>query len=374
MTTVLIAAGGTGGHLFPAEALAEALTARGCAVDLATDERADRYGSAFPARATHIVSSATLTGKSPVALVRTAFALAKGVWQSLGVIGRVKPDVVVGFGGYPTFPPLIAAFLRGVPIVLHEQNAVTGRANRMLGRLAKAVATSFPGLKHGDAFAGKSVHTGNPVRPTVIAAAEVPYDEPSEDRPFRLVVFGGSQGARYFSESLPEAVRCLPEALRARLDIVQQCRPEDMDAVTAAYDALGLTHDCAPFFTDMPARIASAHLVIARSGASTVTELAVIGRPSILVPFPYALDHDQAANAEALAAEGGAIVIRQCDLPAERLAEEIAARAADGAKLAATAQAAKAVGRPDAAARLADLVQHIASGADVQSFSPGVSQ
>ncbi len=373
MTTALLAAGGTGGHLFPAQALAEEIARRGGVVELATDERADRYGQDFPARAIHIISSATLAGRSPVALARTGTALVKGTAQSYGLLGRLKPDVVVGFGGYPTFPPLIAAALRRVPIVLHEANMVAGRANRMLGRLANAVAASFPKIRHGEAFAGKTVHTGNPVRPAVIEAAERPYEIPSPDGRFRLLVFGGSQGARFFSESLPAAVALLPDAMRRRLDLVQQCRPEDMEAVTAGYEALGVSHNCAPFFADLPARIADAHLVICRSGASTVTELAVIGRPSILVPLPHALDHDQAENARMLAEAGGGSVIRQSELTAERLANEISDRAAAGDGLADIAAAAKAVGRPDAVAKLADLVEHIAAGRSVDTFSSGVS-
>lgn len=373
MTTVLLAAGGTGGHLFPAQALAEEIARRGGAVDLATDERADRYGGGFPARGVHIISSATLAGRSPLALARTVAALLKGTSQSYQLLGRLRPDVVVGFGGYPTFPPLIGAAARGIPIVLHEANVVAGRANRILGRLANAVASSFPEIRHGEKFAAKTVHTGNPVRPAVIEAANRPYQKPQPDGPFRLLVFGGSQGARFFSEALPEAVARLPEGLRRRLDLVQQCRPEDLDAVNAAYDALGIAHHCAPFFTDLPARIADAHLVISRSGASTVTELAVIGRPSILVPFPYALDHDQAENARTLADAGGASVIRQSELSPERLAGEISQQAASGDGLADIAASAKRAGRPDAVKRLADLVDHIAAGKPVSTFSSGVS-
>lgn len=372
MATILLAAGGTGGHLFPAQALAEELTRRGDIVELATDERADRYGQAFPARAVHIISSATVTGKSPIALMRAAGALTKGTAQAYSLMGRLKPDVVVGFGGYPTFPPLSAALLRRIPTVLHEQNAVAGRANRVLARMANAVAASFPEIRHSQAFSQKIVHTGNPVRPAVIEAAARPFKAPASDGPFRLVVFGGSQGARYFSETVPAAIAKLPAELRRRLRLVQQCRPEDLQEVEAAYRDLGVEAECAPFFTDLPKRIAEAHLVVSRSGASTVTELAVIGRPSILVPYPYALDHDQAVNAEALAASGGAAIIKQSDLSAERLAAEIADRVNDPEKLSSAAEAAKAVGRPDAAARLADLVLHIAGGGAAAAFVSGV--
>ena len=374
MTTVLLAAGGTGGHLFPAQALAEELGRRGDVVELATDERADRYGNRFPARAIHIISSATVTGRSPIALVRTAVQLLKGIAQSYRLIGDLKPDVVVGFGGYPTFPPLIAAWLRGVPTVLHEQNAVAGRANRMLGRMASAVAASFPGIRHGEKFARKIIHTGNPVRPEVIVASERTYEPPRPDGPFKLLVFGGSQGARFFSEALPLAISYLPSEFHKRLEIVQQCRPEDIDAVTAAYEALSIRYDCAPFFADLPKRIAEAHLVICRSGASTVTELAAIGRPSILVPYPYALDHDQAENAKTLAEAGAAAIINQSELTPQRLADEIRERADVGEKLATAAGAAKSAGRPDAAKSLADLVAHVASGAPVNTFASGVQK
>ncbi|PLX36492.1 MAG: undecaprenyldiphospho-muramoylpentapeptide beta-N-acetylglucosaminyltransferase [Hyphomicrobiales bacterium] len=367
MAAILLAAGGTGGHLFPAQALAEELGRRGHVVELATDERADRYGQAFPARKIHIVASATIRGRSPLALARTAFALVRGVIQANGIISHLKPAAVVGFGGYPTLPPLMAAMLRRVPSVLHEQNAVVGRANRLLGRVATAVAASFPESRHSEAFAAKLVHTGNPVRPAVLDVAAMPYDMPAADGPFKLLVFGGSQGARFFSEILPDAIAKLPEAARARLKLVQQCRPEDLDAVKSQYDALGLEVELAPFFTDLPARIAGSHLVICRSGASTVTELSVIGRPSILIPFPHALDADQATNAAVLQGAGGAEVIDQKDLDAERLASAIAERMADPEGLAAVAAAAKSTGRPDAVRRLADLVEHVAAGGRAQS-------
>ena len=371
MARILLAAGGTGGHLFPAEALAEELARRGHVVELATDERADRYGKAFPARKIHIVSAATIAGRSPMALARTGMALLRGLVQANGILGGLKPDVVVGFGGYPTLPPLVAAFLRRVPSVLHEANAVMGRANRLLGRVASAVATSFPTTRGAEAFAAKLVPVGNPVRPAVLAAADIAYDAPAPGGGFRLLVFGGSQGARFFSEILPATMALLPEDARARLRLVQQCRAEDIEAVRAAYDALGLDAELAPFFTDLPARIAASHLVICRSGASTVMELAAIGRPSILVPFPHALDADQAENAAALAAAGGADVIAQRDLDAARLAAMIEARMADPAALGRVAVAARTTGRPEAVLRLADLVEHIAGGGRADSFQSG---
>lgn len=358
--TILLAAGGTGGHLFPAESLAAELGRRGHAVELATDERADKYGRAFPARAVNIIHSATFKGRDPLSLLRTATALGLGTLEAWRLIGRIRPAVVVGFGGYPTFPPMIAAQLRGLPTVLHEQNAVMGRANRALAGRVTRIALSFPGTAKLGAAAGRAVHTGNPVRDMVISAARVPYAMPSLDGEFRLLVFGGSQGARFFSEVLPPALEKLAPELRARLNLVQQARAEDADAVKAAYARSGVRAEVAPFFVDLPARIAAAHLVVCRSGASSVGELAVIGRPSILVPLPGALDQDQAANAAVLEAAGGAWPIRQDELTPERLAAELTKAMADPEQLADAAAAAMAAGKADAVARLADLVEEVA--------------
>ncbi len=358
--TILLAAGGTGGHLFPAESLAAELGRRGHAVELATDERADKYGRAFPPRAIDIIRSATFTGRDPISLARTLAMLAWGTWQAFRLIGRIRPDAVVGFGGYPTFPPMIAAQLRGVPTILHEQNAVMGRANRALAKRVTRIALSFPGTRMMGADGAKAVHTGNPVRDMVISAARVPYETPTLDGDFRLLVFGGSQGARFFSDAVPPAIGKLDPALRARLRLVQQARAEDADAVKAAYARLGVEAEVAPFFVDLPARIAASHLVVCRSGASSVGELAVIGRPAILVPYPGALDHDQAANAAVLEAAGGGWPIRQDELTPARLADELTKAMTDPEQLAAAAEAAKAAGKADAVARLADLVEEVA--------------
>jgi UDP-N-acetylglucosamine--N-acetylmuramyl-(pentapeptide) pyrophosphoryl-undecaprenol N-acetylglucosamine transferase len=356
---VLLCAGGTGGHLFPAEALALALAKRGIAVDLATDTRAAHFK--FPARAVHLVPSATLRGRDPVSLLRTGTRLTVGIAKAWALIGRLRPTVVVGFGGYPTVPPLLAASLRSVPTVLHEQNSVMGRANRLLASRVTAIATGFPALKNVDArLQAKMTFTGNPVRPPVIEAAATPYAAPAADGTLRLLVFGGSQGARALSEIMPAAVERIVPDIRARLEIVQQARAEDLDEVRATYARLGVTAETAPFFTDLPARMAAAHLVISRSGASTVAELAVIGRPAILVPLPHALDQDQFENAGMLAAAGGAIRIEQRDLTPERLASEIVALAGDPEQLATMAAAAKPAGTPDAAERLADVVTRVA--------------
>ncbi|WP_349357684.1 undecaprenyldiphospho-muramoylpentapeptide beta-N-acetylglucosaminyltransferase [Stappia sp.] len=364
--TFLLTAGGTGGHLFPAQALAAELRRRGHVVELASDARVDAFARDFPARKVHVISSATLGGRSPVALARTAWRLAKGTLQARGLLKRLKPDAVVGFGGYPTFPPMFAAFLSGVPSVLHEANAVMGRANRMLAKRVDAIATSFPLADTGSpALEAKMARTGNPVRDAVIEASAIPYRAPEPDGAFALLVFGGSQGARFFSDALPPALEALDADTRARLRLVQQCRPEDMERVRAAYERIGVQAELAPFFADMAARIAAAHLVVCRSGASSVSELAVIGRPSVLVPLPHALDNDQGRNAEMLAGAGGAWPVAQAELDTQRLAVLLGELMGDPDRLARAADNARAAGRPDAVARLADLVERVAAGAPV---------
>jgi UDP-N-acetylglucosamine--N-acetylmuramyl-(pentapeptide) pyrophosphoryl-undecaprenol N-acetylglucosamine transferase len=356
---VLVAAGGTGGHLFPAEACAAALGKRGIAVHLATDRRATRYGGAFADEAVHVVASATLGGRNPVALARTATMLGHGFAQSWTLLGRLKPLAVIGFGGYPTVPPVLAAAWRGVPTLIHDANAVIGRANRLLAPHVKAIATTFPNV-FGNAprLAAKATLTGNPVRPMVVAAAATPY--PPVAGPLRLLIFGGSQGARIMADVVPAAVGQLEPGLRGRLAIAQQTRTEDLERVRGAYGGLALTAEIAPFFSDLPARMAASHLIVARAGASTVAELSVIGRPAILVPLPHALDQDQFANAGVLEGAGGAVRLVQDEFTPRRLAETIAALAAAPQRLVAMAAAARSLGRLDAADELADLVLKVA--------------
>jgi UDP-N-acetylglucosamine--N-acetylmuramyl-(pentapeptide) pyrophosphoryl-undecaprenol N-acetylglucosamine transferase len=357
---VLVAAGGTGGHLFPAEALAVALRKRGATVELSTDHRAVNYGGEFSAAAIHVIPSATLRGRSPLAYARTLMTLTFGLAKAWLMLGRVQPSVVVGFGGYPTVPPMFAASLRGIPTVLHEQNGVMGRANTLLAARVTAIASSFADVRMNEALKSKTTFTGNPVRPNVIAAAATPYDTPQAGGPLRLIVFGGSQGARVMSDIVPAAIERLAPELRVRLSIVQQARGEDLPRVQEAYRRIGANAEVAAFFNDLPARMAQSHLVISRSGASTVAELAAIGRPAILVPLPHALDQDQLANANVLEKAGGAVRIDQNEFTPECVAAELGALFAEPARLARMAQAARSAGALDAAERLAELVMTIA--------------
>ncbi|HEY8063485.1 MAG TPA: undecaprenyldiphospho-muramoylpentapeptide beta-N-acetylglucosaminyltransferase [Methylosinus sp.] len=367
---ILLAAGGTGGHLFPAQALAHALRARGLAVELVTDARALRYGGEFPARAMHTIAAATPRGGSVLDKAKAIATLGFGTLQAFRHLSRIRPLAVVGFGGYPSVPPLFAASLLRIPTVLHEANAVMGRANSFLAGRVDRVAAGFPLAGVSGGLAEKIVVTGNPLRPAALAAAAQPYPG-FEDGRLRLLVTGGSQGARVMADIVPPALESLPADLRARIDLTQQTREEDLARVAMAYARAGIVAQIAPFFADLPERIASAHLVVARAGASTVTELAVIGRPSILVPLPHALDQDQAANAAVLAKSGAAEVVRQADFTPQWLAARIAALAASPDDLQRRAQAAKSVGVADAAERLADLVLAVAQTKDSAEAARG---
>lgn len=359
--SIMLAAGGTGGHLFPAFALAEELKRRGIAVDLMTDMRGDRYGSGFPARQVYQVPSATLASRAPSDIAKTADALARGTRAAFSVLGAVKPSAIIGFGGYPTFPPLLAARLRGIPTAIHEQNAVLGRANKLLAKRVTAIATSFERTKFLEgSLADKAVLTGNPVRQSVIDAAARRYEAPTSDGVIRILIFGGSQGARFFSDTVPLALFALPDHIRKRLRVVQQAREEDLDRVKEAFVEAGISAEVAPFFADLPARMAAAHLVIGRAGASTVAELTVIGRPSILVPLPHALDNDQLNNARRLAESGGAWCFEQRNLSPERIADELEKLLQAPGALATAANAAKTAGRPDAVRNLADFTLALA--------------
>ena len=357
---IVLAAGGTAGHLFPAQALAEVLVRRGFLIHLMSDERVSQYASRFPALQIHEIPASSLTPRQPWRLAGQMARLWRGYRKARSILVRLSPKAVVGFGGYPSVPPFIAAARLECPVALHEQNAVMGRANRFLAGQARVIASSFPDIANlSERHRAKVVMTGNPVRQAVLDVAEAPYAAPAADEALRLVVFGGSQGARVFSEMMPAAVGELSGAVRRRLEIVQQCRPEDLEQVHAAYQALGVEVELQPFFADMPRRIAGAHLVICRSGASTVAELAVIGRPGVLVPLPSAIDNDQLRNAEAFAGNGAGWVMREGEFTASDLAAFLTRiKFADG-ELARAAAAARSIGRPDAARRLADEVERM---------------
>lgn len=359
---ILLTAGGTGGHLFPAEALANALKGAGARVVLVTDRRANAYAGSFPAEEIVAIPSATPSGRSVLERVRAGLVLAQGTIKALLLIRRLRPAAVVGFGGYPTVPPVLAAALLGVPAVIHEANGVLGRANRLLSRWSSLIATGFPSTKGiPPARLGAILHTGNPIRPLVRQAMSTPYPPLSPEGPVRLLVFGGSQGARIMSEVVPEAVRLLPRNVSARMILCQQAREEDCARVRKTYADLGIACEIEPFYKDMPRRIAEAHLVISRSGASTVAELSAIGRPSILVPLPGSLDQDQAANAASLGQVGAAIVLPQSHFTPERLAHEIQDLLSQPDRLTCAAAAAKSIGTTDAAERLAQAVLKLAS-------------
>jgi UDP-N-acetylglucosamine--N-acetylmuramyl-(pentapeptide) pyrophosphoryl-undecaprenol N-acetylglucosamine transferase len=354
---IVIAAGGTGGHFFPAEALAAELVARGHRIVLMTDARSGGLSSpTFAGREQHVIRGAGIAGRGVWRGAKAVGSLSAGVMQARGILARLGAGCIVGFGGYPCVAPILAArSLRRRPaVILQEQNAVLGRANRFLARRADVLALGFEATARVPAGVRTEV-TGNPVRPAIVGLARTSYIAPT-DR-LRLLVLGGSLGARVFSDVVPAALRLLPAALRARLSVVQQTRPEDLERVKAAYAADGIPAELSPFFPDVAARLVAAHLVIARSGASTVAELAVAGRPAILVPLPGAIDDHQSANARALAEAGGAWVMPQPAFTAEALAERLGALLADPVGLTAAAVSARTRARADAAARLADIVE-----------------
>jgi len=371
---VMIAAGGTGGHLFPGQALAQELKRRGHSIVLITDERVQHFDRLFPGADIFSVPSATFSGPGLAGILSAVAKIVSGTSQSLAVMGRAKPSVVVGFGGYPTMPPMLAAILRRIPTIVHEQNAVLGRVNKAVAPFVHAIASTFPAPKYLKPRALPKLHvTGNPVRDAVLAQANVPF-EGIGSGPIRLLVFGGSQGARVMSDIVPDALTALPAELRARFDVTQQCRGEDLGRVRQAYANADISAKLSAFFDDMPKVIARSHLVIGRAGASTVSELAVIGRPSILVPLPHSLDQDQKANAEILSNAGASIMMEQDGFTPERLAETLSSLFSDGNKLSGMAAAAKAEGKPRAVQSLADLVERVARRKTGSLPSPATQQ
>jgi UDP-N-acetylglucosamine--N-acetylmuramyl-(pentapeptide) pyrophosphoryl-undecaprenol N-acetylglucosamine transferase len=358
---ILLAAGGTGGHLFPAASLAQELSRRGIPVELVTDSRAENYAGEFPAREIYRVPSATLTSKSPFAVASTFSRLGIGYFDALKLLRKIHPRAVIGFGGYPTLPPIIAARTLRISTAIHEQNAVMGRANRLLARFADKVAVSYlPTRLLPATFETKVVQTGTPVRDAVLAYRDAPYAAPDTLGRLLILVFGGSQGARFFSEIMPQALSRLPDVMRNRLTLVQQCREEDLYEVRAAYKRAGIAAHLAPFFRDLPERIAQSHVVIARAGASTVAELMAIGRPAILVPLPHALDNDQLENATRLQQAGGGWCIRQAELSPEKLGKELERLFNSPQLLVDAAAKAKALAPTDAVTKLADLAEGLA--------------
>jgi UDP-N-acetylglucosamine--N-acetylmuramyl-(pentapeptide) pyrophosphoryl-undecaprenol N-acetylglucosamine transferase len=357
----VVAAGGTGGHLFPAQALAEALIARGWRIVLASDQRVAAFAGEFPAEKKIGLSAKTFRAGDPIGMAKAGLAIVDGVMQARRAFSKLDPAVVVGFGGYPSVPGLLAAISQRRPTVIHEQNAVMGRANRRMAPHVRTIACAFPVLQKAPAsVADRAVVVGNPVRPEIRSLADIAYEPPTADGPLRILMTGGSQGARLLAERLPAAAAQLPAALRVRLRIQQQTRPENLDAAKAAYAAAGIEAEVAPFFKDMAARLSQAHLVIGRSGAGTVCELAVAGRPSILIPLAIALDDDQGQNARLLSEVGAAEVMRENVLTVEALSQALARLLGDPAQLSRMAAAARSVGKPDAAERLADVVEQTA--------------
>ena len=352
----VVAAGGTGGHMFPAEALAREMSARGWRVVLATDRRGEQYAHAFPADERLALDAAT--GAGPLGLVKAGVAIFKGVMQARAAFERLGADVVVGFGGYPSAPALVAAVTARRPTVIHEQNAVLGRTNRILAPYVNQVASSFPTLERAPAkVQGRAHVVGSPVRAEIRALFDRTYVASVEDGPIHVLVTGGSQGARILSETTPRALAALPEVLRRRLKVQQQSRPETLDAARQIYLEAGIEAEVAPFFRDMAERLSKAHLVVGRSGASTCAELAVAALPSILVPLKIATDDHQRLNAKALTDAGAAEVVLEDDLTVERLSSTLAAVLSDPARLSAMSAAARTVAIPDAARRLADLTE-----------------
>lgn len=352
----LIAAGGTGGHMFPAQALAEALLDDGWRVVLSTDARGARYAGGFPAAVVRRQVASASTARGGVAgKLAAPFRIARGVASAVAQMRRDRPAVVVGFGGYPSIPALAAARLLGIPAMIHEQNGVMGRVNRIFApRVAAVACGTWPtALPSGV----KATHAGNPVRASVLAVLDQPYRPPGGA--LNILVIGGSQGARILSDSVAEAIAALPDPLRARLTVTHQLRPEDLERVRATYEAAGIPAEVASFFDDVPARMARAQLVIARAGASSVAEITAIGRPAILVPYALAAGDHQTANARPLHEAGAAIAIAEPDFTPARLSDAVAAILSDPARAAAMADAARALGRPDAAARLYSLVKDL---------------
>ena len=360
---VILATGGTGGHVFPAEALAGELSARGFRLALIADRRGGAFSGVLGDIETYRIRAGGVAGKKLVALLQSGSELAIGLFQARSLLKRLGPQAVIGFGGYASVPTMLAAGFSGFATALHEQNAVLGRANRMLAPRVRKIATCFAsvsGIPEGQEL--KVIRTGMPVRPAVVECRKIPYPTLTDDTPIKLLVFGGSQGARVLSDVVPAAVGRLSEDLRRRLHITQQCRPEDVQRVQGLYQTAGVDAETESFYADLPARIAGSHLVIGRSGASTVAELTTIGRPAILVPYPHAADDHQAGNAHAIDEAGGGWLMSEEAFDPDALAKRLDSLFGLPAVLERTAANARAAGRPDATLSLADMVSAVVSG------------
>ena len=354
---VVIAAGGTGGHLFPAAAFAEEMFRRGWRVVLMTDARGRRYAEGFPAERIIDVPAASLS-MNPFTAIPNALKIWRGVNEAKRHFKQLTPSLVAGFGGYPSFPALMAARAHKVPILIHEQNSVLGRVNRAMATSASVVACGFERLERLPRKAQDRKHVvGNPVRLPILAVRERPYPEAPAGGRLNLLIIGGSQGARLFGDVIPEAISLLPQQVRARLDVVHQVREEQVAAANKVYEKAKVNAEVAPFFNDMGQRLGAAHLVISRAGASSVTELQVAGRPAILVPFAAAADDHQTVNAEGLTGVGAADLFIEEDFEPATLAACLERRFADPHGLAVRAAAARAAAKPEAAKSLADLAE-----------------
>jgi len=357
----LLAAGGTGGHMLPAYALAGELIARGHRVALVSDDRGLKIPGAPAEMDTHVLPAGRVSG-GPVGWLKAALAIRKGRRMAIDLIRAFDPAVVVGFGGYPSLPSLLAAGATKRPRVLHEQNAVLGRVNRLMAPRVDAVAVAYRNIQRFPVgHEGKLHITGNPVREEIVAIREDGFPPLPEDGIFRLLVVGGSLGATVLSEVVPAAIAMLPRALLDRLQVVQQCREDDIESVRAKYAELGVAAECAPYIKDFPERLRWAHMVIARAGASTVAELACAGRPAIFVPYPGAMDDHQTYNVVDLVEAGGAIAFAQPDFTASAVAKHIQRMALEPGALEAAAERAAGCGLPDATRDLADLVESLAA-------------
>jgi UDP-N-acetylglucosamine--N-acetylmuramyl-(pentapeptide) pyrophosphoryl-undecaprenol N-acetylglucosamine transferase len=369
----VLAAGGTGGHMIPAHALAAELKGRGHGVLLITDERGARFPGLFEGMPVHILPAGRLGG-GPIGWLKAAGSVLKGRGEAKRLYREHTPDAVVGFGGYPAFPSLLAASALKIPTVIHEQNAVMGRVNRLLAGEAEAIGTAYDQIDRlKPRYAGKVALVGNPVREEIARLGELPFPSFDEVAPLKILVTGGSQGATILSQVVPAGLGMLEPSLRRRLQVVQQCRPDDIERVRSQYVELGIPAEVMTYIEDMATKLADAHLMIGRAGASTIAELTAAGRPAILIPFAAATDDHQTANAREMVNAGGARAIAQANFTPDVLARQIEALAMDPIALNNAAARALSVGRPHAARDVADLVERIGNGVAPVAVGPALS-